>query len=78
METALCETVFYQIIIEDSDWKIQKYPLINWQNESELADFIEGGLASSWDIPDPGFNERRYSESELDNDIIGFDALSNF
>ena len=73
---SLREQVFYNQIFEDPDWTEE--PTVSSVHHSPgYADFVEGALGSSWDIPDPGLNQQSYSESDLENNVVDFDALSN-
>ena len=56
-------------ICEDSDWGVESDEDIN------VFNIPEGREASGWETPDPGFNQRSYSNEELDN-VVDFSHLS--
>ena len=41
-----------------------------------VFDLPEGGEASGWETPDPGFNQPSYSNEQL-NDVVDFNLISD-
>ena len=70
---SLREQVFQNMIADDEDWGIVNEDMFD--ESSGYADFIEGALASGWESPDMGFNQREYDSEELE-DVVDFDRLS--
>ena len=60
-------------ICEDSAWGVESDEDIN------VFNIPEGGEASGWETPDPGFNQLSYSNEELDNvaDLSNLSELSD-
>ena len=60
-------------ICEDSDWGVESDEDIN------VFNIPEGGSASGWETQDPGFDQRSYSNEELDNgaDLSNLSGISD-
>ena len=56
-------------ICDEPDWGIESEEDIN------VFNLTEGGEASGWGTPDPGFNQRTYSKEELE-DVVDLTNLS--
>lgn len=59
------------MILDDSTWGED-----DRSEEIEAVDRIEAGIQlDNWNVPDMGFMQREYTESEL-GDVVDFDRLS--
>ena len=56
-------------ICDETDWGIESEEDVN------VFNLPEGGEASGWGTPDPGFNQRTYSKEELE-DVVDLTNLS--
>ena len=62
--------LFAKKICEDVDWGVEPPEMYT------VFDLPEGGEASGWETPDPGFNQPSYSNEQL-NDVVDFNLISD-
>ena len=67
---SLREEIFANKICEDVDWGVEPPEMYT------VFDLPEGGEASGWETPNPGFNQPSYSNEQL-NDVVDFNLISD-
>ena len=78
---SLHDEMFGKLMLDDEDWGESNTETVASQNNQEMASPWRTPLPSipmdnSWTVPDPGFFQRQYSETELNQDLVDFDKLS--
>ena len=67
---SLREELFAKKFCEDVDWGVESPGMYT------VFDLPEGGEASGWETPDPGFKQPTYSNEQL-NDVVDFNLISD-
>ena len=75
---SLHDEMFGKLMLDDEDWGESNTETVASQNNQEMASPTHTTLPmdNSWTAPDPGLFQRQYSETELDQDLVDFDKLS--
>ena len=72
--------MFFKMIEQDPDWDYESESEIETEaaHTPPVTHNIEAGLDINSSPPDPGFNQRIYSENELSENVADFDNFSEF
>lgn len=79
----LMDRVFERMIELDPDWGTEELDEVLVNSPEPIVYHCHtvlqegGGSTPDWVVPDPGLYQRAYSESELANDVVDFQTLSD-
>ena len=77
---SLREEILFKMIEQDPDWGYESQSEIETEtaHTPPVTHNIEADTHTNSSPPDPGFNQRNYSEDELNENVVDFDNLSEF